>query len=187
MNTFPSVDYSLYADGETVNNFMDIKPIRSLQWSFALADFAVRLDRTGYLSLSSGIQMLWNDYTFSNDITLDKVGGIIVPRAIDSSYKKSKLTTWGFQIPVLLEINLPGRIFLAGGLYGGVNVSTNTKIKSPKEKMRDPYLNTFYAGWTARVGYDRFFVYGNCALTQMFVDDKGPEIYPLTIGIGFAF
>lgn len=184
MNYFSSVNYSMYDDGFA---FMDISAGRSLQWSFCLTDIALKIDRAGIFSITTGFQMLWNNYTFSNNITLDKVDGMIQYGDVPETTKKSKLVTFGFQVPVLLEINFPGRMFISGGVYGGVIAEGHTKVKHPKEKMKDPYLAPFYAGWTVRIGYDSFYVYGSSAFTSLFKSGRGPEAFPFTLGLGFGF
>ncbi len=182
INMLPAPDYSGYGD----RSFLDLRHAASLQWAFSIPGISFKLDREGWLSISTGLQLIWNNYVFTNPVTLAKEDGRVVPVAVDNP-KKTKISSFGLQIPVLLELNLPNRVFVAGGLYVGANLGTNTKVKFPKEKMRDPYMNPFYAGLTGRVGYGSFYVYANYGLSRLFQKDKGPAVSPLTIGIGIGF
>jgi hypothetical protein len=187
LNMLPTPDYSSYtADYADYGTFLDLRHGLSQQWAFSITDFSFNLAPYGIIAFSTGLQMVWNNYVFANDITLVKDGGRLVPADVVNP-KKTKLATFGFQIPVLLEINMAGRIFIAGGAYGGVNLGMNTKVKFPKNKMRDPYMSPFYYGVTGRVGYDNFYVYANYGLSNLFQANKGPEVAPLTIGVGIGF
>ncbi len=182
LNMLPNPNYSGYTD----DTFLDLHHGLSQQWAFCIPDISFKLAPSGIVSVSAGLQFIWNNYVFANDITLVKQDGRLVPVPVQNP-KKTKLATFGFQIPVLLELNLPGNVFIAGGIYGGVNLGMNTKVKFPKEKMRDPYINPFYGGVTGRVGYRSFYVYANYGLTSLFQTNKGPEVFPLTIGVGIGF
>lgn len=183
VNLLPAPDYSAYRGA---GDFLDLRNAASLQWAFTLPDISLKLTRDGMLAFSAGLQIIWNNYVFANDITLIKEDGMVVPVPV-SNPKKTKLTTFGLQIPVIMEFNLPGRVFLAAGVYGGVNIGMNTKVKFPKDKMRDPYMNPLYWGVTGRVGYGSFYVYANYGMSNLFKKDKGPAVAPVTIGVGIGF
>lgn len=189
MNLLNNVDYSIY-DKSTMDQygeFMDLNTARSLQFNILLTDASVRLCRSGRASIGAAIYLCFNDYTFDNNITLVKQNGIVMPQSIDQSYKKSKLNTFSVQIPVVAKVNLTHKIFVAGGVYGGALLGSHTKIKFPKEKIRRPYMTPFYAGLTARAGWDEVYAYGNWSLTELFQKDKGPAVTPITFGLGFEF
>lgn len=189
-NTLPSPDYSIYAGtAYEGNDFMALDVTRSFQWNFCLADFSVRLAPRGIVALTFGLQTSFNNYVFDNPITLRREGGVIVPVDVTPHPKKTKISTWGFQIPVLLELNLPGRIHISGGVYGGAHLDMRTKVKykSSKDKRWNPYTEAFYYGATVRIGYDAVYVYCNTQLSSLFQQDKGPEVFPLTFGLGFSF
>lgn len=185
INMLPNPDYSAYPNDGT---FLDLRHALSTQWAFTIPDVTVKLVPNGVLAVSAGLQIIWNNWTFVNDITLEKQNGRIIPVPTpEPNPKKTKLTTFGLQVPLILEINLPQDFFIAGGVYGGVNIGANTKVKFPKSKMRDPYMNPFYYGVTGRVGYSDFYIYANYGLTGLFQKDKGPKVFPLTIGVGIEF
>lgn len=184
INTFPVVDYSMYPNlSGDLYDFMDLRNGKSLQWAFSLFDVTVPI--TDWFSVTSAIQLVFNEYVFSRNVRLVKEGGMLVPQVISPGYKKSKISTSAFQIPVLLNLGRAKSFHFSAGLYGGVTLGSHSKIKFPKEKVYNMYVNPFYAGATFRVGFRGFYVYCNYGLTGLFKHGKGPVAAPLTVGIGF--
>lgn len=189
VNMLPNPDYSLYSGMNlgVPDDFMELNNMKSLQWALSITDMALYLNRSRSLAISMGLQAVFDDYTFSEQLTLVKEDGILVPEMIDNRYKKSKLMTFSLKVPLLFHIG-SGRSFnLAAGAYGGVVLAAHTKIKQPVERMRDPYMSPFYYGVTARLGFRDYYVYANYALSEMFKKDRGPVVAPITIGLGIGF
>lgn len=190
VNALTDVNYRLYSGMElegVPEDFMVLNNMKSLQWAFSLADMTLFLNRSRSLGLSMALQCVFDDYVFGEQVTLEKADGMVVPVAIDRKYKKSKLTTFSLKVPVMFNIGSSRSLNISAGVYGGVHLQANTKIKKPVERMHDPYMNPFYAGVTARIGYRDFYVYGNYGLTEMFKDGRGPGAVPYTIGLGIGF
>lgn len=188
MNSFPSVDYSLYQElPDGLNYFMDLRSAKSLQFNFTLWKLTMYLNESKTLAFTAGLQLCFNDYVFSGNMRLTKENGMLVPEAISPHYKKSKMTTTSLQIPVLFSIGKSRSFNFSAGVYGGVLLGSHSKIKFPKEKMYDLYMSPFYGGVTARAGYRGVYVYANYGLSEMFRQGKGPGVMPLTIGLGFGF
>ena len=93
----------------------------------------------------------------------------------------------------MLEVKTPlrmggSRLYLAGGVIGGINLGAHTKYKynKDKEKYRSNFnLSPFKYELTGRIGFGDFCVFANYSLSPLFKDGKGPELYPLMIGISF--
>jgi hypothetical protein len=93
----------------------------------------------------------------------------------------------------MLEVKTPFRhsgssLYLAGGVIGGVNIGSHTKIKyeNNKEKEKRNFnINPFKYDLTGRIGFGDFCIFVNYSMTSLFKIDKGPELYPLTVGISF--
>lgn len=188
MNTFPHVNYSLYSEmSGDANYFMDLHNAKSLQFNFALWRMTVYLNESRTMSITTGLQLCFNDYVFSGNVTLAKENGMLVPLVISPQYKKSKMTTASFKIPVMFNIGKYRSFQFSAGVYGGVILGSHTKVKFPKEKMYNLYMRPFLGGVTARVGYHGFYVYADYGLSGMFKQGKGPGVMPLTIGLGLGF
>jgi hypothetical protein len=194
MNMFHQTDYQMYA-GEGYGDFFDLIPGKSLTWNFNFAEWAFKNERNNF-GLVTGLGFSFSDYTFDQSITIEKENGdgMIIPAQLDpNGLKKSKLTMSYLTAPLLLEVKTPlrmggSRLYLAGGVIGGLNIGSHTKYKyrKDKEKTRSNYhLNPFKYELTGRFGFGDFCVFANYSLSPLFKDGKGPELYPLMIGISF--
>ncbi len=191
MNLFSQTDYSMY-NGE---EFFDLVPGKSLSWNLNFAEWAFKNDHNNF-GLVTGLGFTFSDYTFEQPITIAKENGsgIIVPVPLDpNGLKKSKLSMSYFTVPLMLEVKTPLRmggshLYLAGGVIGGLNLGSHTKYKyrNDKEKFKSNYhINPFKYDITGRIGFGDLCVFANYSLAPLFKDGKGPELYPLMIGISF--
>lgn len=187
-NTLPCPDYSLYGNlsGE-LYDFMNLRNAKSLQFAFSLGDITLYLNRQRSLAFTSAIQIVFDEYVFSNSVALVKHDGIITPQAVSPSLKKSKLSVASIQVPLILTIGKCRSFHFSLGVYGGVRIGNHTKTKFPKAKAYDMYMAPFYGGITARAGFKGLYIYTNYALSDMFKHGKGPAVAPLTIGVGLGF
>ncbi len=191
MNMFYDTNYSLYGGDE----FFDLIPGKSLTWNLNFAEWAFKNDNNN-VGLVTGLGFSFSDYTFDRAITIEKENGdgMVIPVPLDpDGLKKSKLTMTYLTAPLMLEIKTPlrmggSRLYIAGGVIGGVNIGSHTKYKyrRDKEKARSNFnINTFKYELTGRIGFGDFCVFANYSMTPLFEDGKGPELYPLMIGISF--
>ncbi|MBN1989145.1 MAG: PorT family protein [Bacteroidales bacterium] len=173
--------------------YMDLKQARS--WNFNINFLQYNLGfGTDKAGIVTGMGIEFNNYHFSSETSLKNQNGITV---VDSSYvdfnvTKSKLATTYFTIPLLLEFQVPAghhRIHFSTGVIGGVRLGSHTKVVykdggKEKRKNRDDFnLSTFRYGLTARIGYRGLKLFANYYPTSLFEKDKGPELYPFTIGL----
>jgi hypothetical protein len=97
-------------------------------------------------------------------------------------------------VPLLLEFNTsdkPHKSFhIAAGVIGGYKLTSRTKREyeidgaAVKEIKKDDYnINPFRLDATVRVGYGDFTLFGTYSLTTLFERNKGPELYPFSVGI----
>jgi hypothetical protein len=89
-----------------------------------------------------------------------------------------------FQIPVNGHDK---RLYFSGGVIGGLKLGSHTKVKrdNSKSKSHDDFnINPFRYGTTARIGYRGINLFGTYYFTSFFKNDRGPEMFPFTIGIG---
>jgi hypothetical protein len=107
------------------------------------------------------------------------------------SYDKSKLNLTYLDFPLELRYKNKGEYRASIGFKLGVLISDHTKYKgndgagkSVKEKSAgvDNLENLRY-GLTALAGYKWINVTFFYSLSKVFVKDKGPQVYPVSIGI----
>lgn len=197
MNMFHQTDYSMYNGTEyaSYGEFFDLIPGKSLTWNLNFAEWAFKNEKNNF-ALVTGLGFSFSDYRFDQSITIEKreSDGLIIPVDLDpNGLKKTKLNTTYLTAPLMLEVKTPlrmggSRLYLAGGVIGGLNIGSHTKYKysGNKEKVRGNFnLNTFKYDLTGRIGFGDFCVFANYSMTPLFKDGKGPELHPLMIGISF--
>ena len=150
-----------------------------------------------YINLVVGLGFEWNQYEFSNKTRLNPDSSYTYGD-IDStnsfSYKKNRLKSTFVNVPLLLEFNTnkdPEKAFhLAFGVIGGYKLGSRTRQivemngKEIKYIKKDDYnLNPFRVNAHASVGYRGVTLFADYALTPLFENGKGPELYPFTIGV----
>lgn len=198
VNIMTNADYSLYAPGQ--NDFMDLNPGKSLSWNLNLAEYAFTNKRNNF-GVVTGFGISFNDYAFDNSVTLEKdpTTRMVVPVTLGNdadghSIKKSKLHVNYLTVPLMLEVKTPlrmggSRLYLAGGVIGGLYLGSHTKYKWEKgDKVKSKsgvYINKWKYELTGRIGFGDFCVFANYSMTPLFKDGRGPEVQPLMIGISF--
>ena len=192
-NTFHTSDYSLYNNTE-FGEFFDLNYGKSLTFNLNIAEFAFSNERQTF-GLMSGLGFSFMDFRFDQDmITIEKnAEGLLVPRSLESA-RKSKLNINYLTIPMILEVYTPLKLnnkhlTLAAGVIGGLNIGNHTKVKyddHSKDKIRSNFnVNQFKYELTGRLGLGELCLFANYSMTPLFKEGKGPELYPLVIGISF--
>ncbi len=179
-----SPDYSAY--GAADQGFLDLRWSKSIYYGLDLVGLHVPLDPKEVVTLKTGVNLMCYNFTFDSSITLNYTDGAITPTAIDSSYKKSKLTTAYASIPLSLSIKVSKKFTIEPGVYAGLLINSHTKYKSPK--VKSDYLkgvNQAVAGASLAVTYDGVGIYCNYNATSLFEQGRGPETQAISFGIGF--
>jgi len=110
------------------------------------------------------------------------------------SYKKSKFVAPYLDIPLEIRFKSESEFRIAVGFKFGFLLRAYTKYKGDdylselhqttiyKKKMLQHLEKNRY-GFIGRIGYKWLNIYGYYQLSTLFVKDKGPEMYPISIGI----
>ncbi|HNR42267.1 MAG TPA: hypothetical protein PKL65_08550 [Bacteroidales bacterium] len=178
-----------------------MSPETSNSWSFNLNFSQLNIGFGRYSGLVTGMGLNWNNYRFRNHTTIE-VGeeGTVTGKLPASSVpvRRSKFSTLYLNVPLLFEIQIPagynGRLNLAAGVTGGLKLNAWTKIvykNGEKSRVNGDYnLNLLRGGFTGRVGYRNFMIYGTYYPTPWFQKNRGPEgmnLEPFEIGLAFTF
>lgn len=176
---------------------LDLKQARSWNINLNFTQYSIGFG-TDKIGLVTGMGLEFNNYHFSNPISLKMENGMTI---VDSSYikgnfdvQKSKLSSTHLTIPLLLEFQIPTgerghRIYISGGVIGGLRIGAHTKViyengGRKKDKNRDDFnLSTFRYGFTARIGYRGLKLFANYYPVALFEKDKGLEVYPFSVGL----
>jgi hypothetical protein len=112
----------------------------------------------------------------------------------DLSYKKSKFVATYFDIPLELRYKSKSEFRAALGFKFGFLIMGHSKYKGDDyqdgttnlviyKKKKIPYLEKNRYGFTARIGYKWLNLWGYYQLSALFQGGKGPEMYPISVGI----
>ena len=182
------------------DSYMDLNTGRSYNFGINFIDVGVGLG-TDKIGLVSGMGFEFTNYNFNgqNSIRKDPVTGVIGEYVPDyaGNITKSKMTMWYLNVPLLIEFQIPAgrkRVNLSMGVIGGLKLCSRTKMKytqsgsKSKEVARGDY-NLYPWRWatTVRAGYGFMHLYATYYPTSLFKKDLGPELYPLNVGLFFAF
>jgi hypothetical protein len=197
INNFMDADFTISREGD--NQFMDINTGRSWVFHLNLAQYSLGFG-TSHAGILTGIGLEFNNYYFDHDNTIAEINDHIVALYMnDVNITKSKLASTFLCIPLIVEAQFPRtirakRVFISGGLITGLKLGSHTKViykdenGKNRDKNRDDFnISPFRYGLTARIGYSCINVFGDYYFTPMFVADKGPELYPFSLGLSFSF
>lgn len=145
------------------------------------------------LGLLTGLGLQWNNYRFDNDVKLNGSADTLAFEEPDpdKNYEKSKLVATYLTVPLFLEYqtnndNESDSFHISAGAIGGLRIGTHSKniVNGNKSKQRqDFHLSPFRADAAVRIGWGKVNLYGSYGLINLFKDDKGPELYPFSVGI----
>ena len=153
-----------------------------------------------YLAGGIGISMhnMYSD-NYIEDVKADSISFVKIPDG--TSYKKSKLSLAYIDVPIELRIKTDKKFRIAFGFKFGFNINAHQKYKgnrlltdddgvvttdgvNVKVKSKDvSQIESWRYGPTFRIGYKWFNVTLYYQLSKVFKVDKGPQLYPISIGI----
>jgi hypothetical protein len=185
--------------------FMELRTENSFQIGLNFYEERINIFRDK-VNLITGLGLTWNNYRFANDITLARSSDFpdleketpLFGFEDTRQYKKTKFAVSSLNVPLLLNFCTTKKkseddkqFNLSFGVIGSFNYRTVTKTvfdgnkKDVKEKEKGDFgVNPFSAHATVRLKYGWFNLFANYSLTPLFKSDRGPELYPFSIGLG---
>jgi len=192
-NNYLTKDNSLVLP-DTIS-FMSLHSGKAMNFNLNFSQLSMGITRR--IGLVTGLGLNWNNYRFDGNNNIMKgTDGNVEMFDPGSPLKKSKITTLYFNVPLLLELQIPtdhNHLNIAAGPIGAVKLMSYSKmVYEDGDKVKsdgDFSLNMLRYGATARVGYENFQIYGTYYMTPMFKTGKSPggvELHPFEIGIAFT-
>ena len=176
-------------------SFMDLNYSKSIGVNINFFEQNVNLWNQ-HLGLVTGMGFTWNNYRFADNALVTHNGQFDGYLDTDpaKNYEKSKLMVASLRVPLLLEFQTNSKMksnsfHIAAGVIGDCRLWSHTKTICNGTKSKDKgdfYINPFRADATARIGWGVVNLYATYALTKMFREGKGPEVYPFEMGITLA-
>lgn len=175
-------------------SFLELKEEKSILVNINLLEQNFNLIRN-HVGLVTGLGLQYNNYRFANNIVLENDSNEIFgfeDKNPDRNYVKSKLVVNYLQVPLILEFTTHGKheFHIGAGAQFGWKIGEHSKIVyeegTDKEKVKDRgdfYLRPYKLELTGRIGWGFVNLFATYSLTEMFEDNKGPEMYPFTAGI----
>lgn len=149
--------------------------------------------------LMTGLGIKYNGYSLNKDVLIvnQNDSTFALPEDPTKSISKNKFKTTSIHMPLMVETNLGKdaehsfHLAVGGMVNWRIGSKTKQKYKQDgdrfKEKDRNDFnINTFQFAAIARVGYGDFTLYASYSLTPLFEKDKGPEVYPFTVGLSLV-
>jgi len=191
-NTFLNKDYSGYNTEFMENDFL---LSNSLYVNIIQQSIGLQKNRNT-IGLITGLGMHFQSYRLNRNTTIHRTeSGRIEPRfLLFDQNQKSKFSIVSVMIPLLAEFQIPinhyrNRFFVSTGPYMAIRLSSHTKIKyrsDRKEKLKVPghySMHNFKYGIMLRTGYRYVQFFATYDFVPLFFEDKGPELFPFTVGI----
>jgi hypothetical protein len=153
-----------------------------------------------YLAGGIGISThnMYSD-SYIEDVKADSISFLQIPEGI--SYKKSKISLAYIDVPLEFRIKTDKGFRIAFGFKFGFNINAHQKYKGNRFEVADDgtvtsdevnvkvkskdisQIESWRYGPTFRIGYKWFNVTVYYQLSKVFKVDKGPQLYPISIGI----
>lgn len=175
----------------------------SFAMQFNFCKYNINLSKHNNFGLVSGIGIEYQRLRFNNDnISLLKSEGkleIIHPLQEYPKINKIKRSTFKnlyLTIPLLMEVLFPAnsskKMYVSGGIMGGLRIHSKTKIvyeddndnKHKKKNKGSFNMGPFKADAIARIGYRKINIWGSYTLTNTF---KNKDLHLYTAGLGLTF
>ena len=173
------------------------RPFRS--WNFGINLIPVNIPLIAEnFGIVTGIGMGWKNYHFANQylLTTDEQGvSFEAPANPDSKITRNRLSTFYLSMPLAFELQFPIRhhkdkFFLQLGGYGNLKLDSDYRyeietngVTEEKKLDGDFYLADLEYGLTARVGFDNLNLFANYSMNELFRNNSGPAVHPVTVGI----
>lgn len=187
------LDYKNTLDIPAGADFLELNYARSFQFGINLFEKDFHIYKN-YINIVTGLGFDFNHYAFADKITLNPDSSYLYATISPVKFNKNALNVSYIKVPLMLDFNTGKsshkNFHLAAGVEFAYRIHSVTKQKFElndnryKTKLRDDYnLEPFRFSGILRIGYDNVSVFANYGLNRLFQKDKGPQVYPFTLGI----
>ena len=184
--------------------FLELKYSRSINVQLNLYEQNFNLVNNKF-GLITGIGFTWLNYHYQSDVTFvpnvapiygyyGKEGDANHEPHPERNYTASKFKVTYLTIPLLLEYQTNryhkvNSFHITAGMVGGLRLSTKAKVVwnnggKSKQKQHDEFnMNPFSWNAYGGIGWGIINLYASYSINTLFREDRGPELYPWSIGL----
>lgn len=172
-----------------------LRSSKSLEFNLNLFEEAIPISNRYRWSVVTGFGIRWTRYHIKGNRHFEEIDDYtyLVEAPEDRNYKKSKLGITTLNIPLLVEWqNHKGNLFFSTGIVGSVKTWSSSRIVYTEGPEGKKYKEKVDKGMTLRpvtmdiltqAGTRRWGVYVRYSPINIFEHKKGPELYPLSVGL----
>jgi len=170
---------------------MDLRTINQGFNIFGMYNFQLA-ESNSFFSVGLGID---NHNMYSNTRIESVRADTVVFVPITENYKRSKVNLTYVSIPMEFKVKLKSGVKFGAGFKIRYLLSSKDKYFGNMEseggqvniKRKTIFATEEYAyGFTLRVGYKSFNLFGYYQISNIFQQGKGPEMYPISVGLTIA-
>ncbi len=187
----PNNDLNLSGDAELID--LRYEKSVAVNINFFQQSFPLITRNFGFYT---GVGLGFNNYRFDNQTRIvHNRDGLEFYEDSVGTISKNKLTLTYINIPAMFEFQTGAskrseRFHIGAGAMLGTRIGTHTKYvydddgKKRKEKdYNNFHVPPFRFDLMGRIGWGRVNLFATYSLNSLFKEDKGPELYPFTVGI----
>lgn len=184
--------FASFADGGDSDD-IPLNSGKSLEYNLNIIEKAIPISNRYKWAVVTGFGIRWTRYNIKGNNYFQEIDDYTyLVREEGVKLKKSTLGTTSLSIPLLLEWQNPkGNLFFSTGAVGSIKTWSSSKIeycdkegKNRKKKVDEGMtLRPVTVDWLTQIGIRDWGVYVRYTPMSIFEHKKGPELYPLTVGI----
>lgn len=191
--------FANFADGSFHVNDIDgvsLRSGKSLEYNLNFLEKSFRIPRTNW-AFVTGMGMRWNRYRIDTNSYFLEVDGVTIlqPAPEGIRLSASKLNTTSLTIPLLMEWQTRKKqdegFFVSAGVVGVIKTMSSSKIayrdengKKHKTKVDGGMnIHPVTMDFLVQTGYNWIGVYAKYSPVEMFGNNKGPKVHPVSIGL----
>lgn len=186
------VGYSQLADGINFSEADDIDLVASKTWEWGINLFEGGIRLSHNWALTGGLGFGYNSFRLDGSYGFVEVDGItdIYPSPADVEYRRSRLRYYHLRLPISFEwqskLNRRGPLFFSLGAEVENRFWVRSKAIAGKGKetlSKDLNVRPLGINLLAQAGYGDWGFYCRYSTASIFEKDKGPKLYPFSVGV----
>jgi hypothetical protein len=174
----------------------DLVLTKSWEWGIVPFEAKFPLVRDNSLSLNSGLGIGYTSFRLDGNYAFRKLNNItaVLPPDDDTPYSQSRLRYFHLRIPAVIEWQTysanHGPIFVSLGGEAEIRWDIKAKVKYEGYKHentlgRNLNVNPVGVNLLVQAGYGCMGLYARYSMVQLFENNKGPELYPFSLGMAW--